>query len=406
MSERIQKWLSTAGVASRREIERMIEAGRIQVNGQDATLGQKIGPRDRVSVDGRPVQHVHEPQPTRVLIYKKRVGEVVTREDPDGRRTIFRKLPRLASGRWIAVGRLDINTSGLLLLTNDGELARRLMHPSFEIERRYAVRVFGELSPEQIRALRKGVELDDGVARFDTIMPISAAEDDEDDPSPPAGYASNHWFEVTLRQGRNRMVRRLFASQGVEVSRLIRIGYGPVALGRGMRSGRSREAAPEELSALLAAVGMPAVKKVAKGAARGAVKARPRSASAARRGSDSEPLAKATPGKHPHAYLQKTTRRLPPDEQKPAARRSEKKADEGLKRRASKGRQSDSGQAAAPAGSRGEARNPARGKRHSQADGSRKPRAHTGRSGDRSGDRPDSPPPRRKHPKPTRQRGE
>ncbi len=244
MAERIQKVLADAGVASRRAIERLIEEGRIRVNGEPATLGQKIEAHDRVEVDGRRVGMPKKAEPSRVLLYKKRVGELVTRDDPDGRRTVFRKLPELSSGRWIAVGRLDINTSGLLLLTNDGELARRLTHPSFELEREYAVRVLGTIDEAVLERLRKGVELEDGPAHFDRIEP----GDNED------GEGANQWWRVTLREGRNREVRRLFESQGLQVSRLIRVRYGPVELGRGVKSSGWRELDEDELKALRVAV--------------------------------------------------------------------------------------------------------------------------------------------------------
>jgi 23S rRNA pseudouridine2605 synthase len=193
-----------------------------------------------------------------VLLYKKRVGEVVTRDDPDGRRTVFRKLPELESGRWIAVGRLDVNTSGLLLLTNHGELARRLMHPSYEIRREYAVRVLGEIDAAMIGRLRRGVELDDGVARFEDIvvadgLPLGAGDDDEAGKGAEK-VAANRWFHVALREGRNREVRRLFESQHLQVSRLIRIAYGPIRLGGGIRSGNCRELERDEIKTLLAAV--------------------------------------------------------------------------------------------------------------------------------------------------------
>ncbi|MDM4771130.1 pseudouridine synthase [Solimonas sp. SE-A11] len=238
--ERIQKALATAGVASRREIESMIADGRIQVNGQPASVGQQVSPQDRIMVDGRPVRLSAKAEAPQVLLFKKRTGEMVTRDDPDGRKTIFRNLPELDNGRWIAVGRLDINTSGLLLLTNHGELARRLTHPSFEVPRRYAVRVLGEMTDEKLSALRKGVKLEDGDARFDSIAP-GLNED---------GQRANQWYEVMLREGRNREVRRLFESQDLQVSRLIRISYGPVELGRGIRSGSYREATPDELRRL------------------------------------------------------------------------------------------------------------------------------------------------------------
>lgn len=246
MSERIQKVLATAGVASRRAIEQMIAEGRIMVNGRPALVGQKIDHEDKVRVDGRPIKLSRKEEKTRVLLYKKRVGEIVTREDPDGRRTIFRKLPELANGRWIAVGRLDINTSGLLLLTNDGELARRLTHPSFEIPREYAARVLGDVTPEVLANLRKGVKLEDGVAKFESIE----QGENED------GKGANQWYNVVVREGRNRLVRRLLESQGLQVSRLIRTAYGPIKLGGGIKSGSAREADPEEMQALLAAVGL------------------------------------------------------------------------------------------------------------------------------------------------------
>lgn len=250
MSERIQKMLATAGVASRREVERMIEEGRVLVNGRPATTGQKISPADNVRVDGRKIALSAKPEMVRVLLYRKKVGEMVTRDDPEGRRTVFRKLPELDTGRWIAVGRLDINTSGLLLMTNSGELARRLTHPSFEMVREYAVRVLGTVDDELIERLRRGVKLDDGMARFTTIE----RGENED------GQGANQWFNVTVMQGRNRVVRRLFESQDLQVSRLIRVAYGPIALGRGIKTGSYREATEEEVDALLDAVGMEQVK--------------------------------------------------------------------------------------------------------------------------------------------------
>jgi 23S rRNA pseudouridine2605 synthase len=253
MGERIQKVLAEAGVASRRAIETLIEEGRISVNGQQATLGQKIEVSDRVKVDGRAVRLAKKQAATRVLLYKKQVGELVTRDDPEGRKTVFRKLPELESGRWIAVGRLDLNTSGLLLLTNDGELARRLTHPSYEIEREYAVRVLGEMNDEILQRLRKGVKLEDGLAHFDRIEP----GDNED------GEGANQWWNVCLREGRNREVRRLFESQGLQVSRLIRVRYGPVELGRGVKSGGWRELTPDEMNRVLTQVGMERERKKA-----------------------------------------------------------------------------------------------------------------------------------------------
>lgn len=224
----------------------MIAEGRILVNGEPAKAGQPVSPTDRITLDGKPLRLSTKQEPPRVLLFKKQAGEMVTRDDPEGRRTVFRKLPKLDSGRWIAVGRLDINTSGLLLLTNHGELARRLTHPSFEVPRRYAVRVLGEITPEVLQRLRTGVTLDDGEAHFESIAP-GVNED---------GHSANQWYEVMLREGRNREVRRLFESQKLQVSRLIRVSYGPLELGRGIRSGGYREATPEELLALMSAVGL------------------------------------------------------------------------------------------------------------------------------------------------------
>ncbi len=252
-SHRIQKVLAEAGVASRRAIETMIGEGRIQVNGMPAEVGQKVAAGDRITVDGRHVRHSQAAESTRVLLYKKRTGELVTRDDPEGRKTVFRKLPALDTGRWIAVGRLDINTSGLLLLTNDGELARRLTHPSYEISREYAVRVLGEMTPEILKVLRKGVTLDDGPAHFDSIEP-GENEEGPGAESTRAGGA-NQWSRVKLKEGRSREVRRPFASPGLQVSRLIRVAYGPVKLGRGIASGSYRELEADELKAVRIAVG-------------------------------------------------------------------------------------------------------------------------------------------------------
>ncbi len=249
MSERIQKCLAEAGVGSRRQVEAWITEGRISVNGSPAVLGQKVEARDQIKLDGRRITLTATAATPRVLLYRKRVGELVTRDDPEGRPTVFRKLPELAPGRWIAVGRLDINTAGLLLLTNHGELARRLMHPSFEISREYAVRVLGTLSNEMIETLtRTGVDIDGHRARFDSLRAGSSEAD---------GESANQWWTVTLHEGRHREVRRLFESQGLQVSRLIRLAYGPIVLGRGIRSGSFREATVAERNALFQAVNLP-----------------------------------------------------------------------------------------------------------------------------------------------------
>lgn len=239
--ERLQKVLAQAGLASRREIERWIEAGRISIDGNKARLGDRVNPGQTVRLDGRPVKLSRQPSVTRVLLYNKPEGEICTRNDPDGRPTVFKTLPKLNRGRWVSVGRLDINTSGLLIFTNNGELANRLMHPRYEMEREYAVRVFGRVNPEDMNRLVKGIELEDGPARFDNI---------ED----RGGEGSNHWYHVTIREGRQREVRRLWEAVGAEVSRLIRVRYGDVELPRRLKKGRWQDMEPRELDRLLSKV--------------------------------------------------------------------------------------------------------------------------------------------------------
>jgi 23S rRNA pseudouridine2605 synthase len=206
-------------------------------------------------VDGKGVALARGEGPIQVLAYKKRTGEIVTRDDPEGRRTVFRKLPKLETGRWIAIGRLDINTSGLLLFTNSGELARRLMHPSFEIEREYAVRVLGEVDDEMLERLQQGVKLEDGQGRFEKVWRSDGPADDDAEPGEKSG-AANRWFQVVVKQGRNRLVRRMWESQRCQVSRLIRVRYGPVELGRGIRSAGYRALEEPEIRALQRAVGL------------------------------------------------------------------------------------------------------------------------------------------------------
>jgi 23S rRNA pseudouridine2605 synthase len=251
MSERLHKLLASAGFGSRREIERWIEEGRVSVNGVVAKLGDSASAEDDISIDGRrlPTRQIAAP-PRRVIAYYKPEGEITTRNDPEGRPTIFENLPRLTQGRWIAVGRLDINTSGLLLLTTDGELANRLMHPSHAVQREYAARVLGEVDTDVLKTLLHGVELEDGPARFESITDAG-------------GPGANHWYHVTLSEGRNREVRRLWETQGVKVSRLIRVRYGPLTLPRRLRPGRWQDLAPEELAQLLELVGLPAETPVA-----------------------------------------------------------------------------------------------------------------------------------------------
>jgi len=224
--ERIQKVLARLGVASRRALETMITQGQITVNGRAASLGEKITAKDRIQVNGRPIYFPRFNIPkTRIILYHKPAGEVVTRNDEQGRKSVFENLPKLKNSRWIAVGRLDIATSGLLLLTNDGELAHRLMHPSSAIEREYAVRVLGVVDQQMLTRLRQGVRLEEGLAKFDSIVAAG-------------GQGANHWYHVVLRAGRNREVRRLWESQGITVSRLIRVRFGPVSLPSAVRAGK------------------------------------------------------------------------------------------------------------------------------------------------------------------------
>ena len=226
VADRLQKILANSGIGSRREIEGWIRDGEINLNGAPATLGDKAGINDNLAVKGRFYRVVREDDDKRrVLLLHKPAGVVTTRSDPEGRRTVFDRLPPLKNGRWIAVGRLDINTLGLLLLTNDGELANKLMHPSSEIEREYAVRVHGKVTDEQLERLSTGVELEDGMARFDRIRA-------------DGGEGANHWYRVVVKEGRNREVRRLWESQGVQVSRLIRVRYGPIRLPKALQRGR------------------------------------------------------------------------------------------------------------------------------------------------------------------------
>jgi len=244
MDEKLQKVLANLGYASRREIERWITAGRISVNGKQATLGDRVSEEDKIMVDGRYTQRKKEQSPTRVLVLNKPIDTVCTSSDPEGRPTVFKLLPRLYRERWIAVGRLDINSTGLLLFTNNGELANRLMHPSHEIEREYAVRVLGQVSPETLKMLETGVELDDGTAKFVTICDAG-------------GQGANHWYHVTLKEGRNREVRRLWEAVGHKVSRLHRIRYGPVQLPRSIKPGRQEELDSSTTDLLLEFVGLP-----------------------------------------------------------------------------------------------------------------------------------------------------
>lgn len=223
--EKLQKVLARAGLGSRRELETWISAGRVKVNGKPATLGDRVTPADRITVDGRKIAAAEQAGNHGILLYNKPEGEICTRNDPEGRPTVYDHLPGLQHARWVAIGRLDINTTGLMLFTTDGELAHKLMHPSTQVEREYAVRVMGEVTDDMLQQLTHGVELEDGPASFDAI-------------ADGGGEGSNHWYHVTLREGRNREVRRLWESQGVKVSRLKRVRYGNILIPSHVKAGK------------------------------------------------------------------------------------------------------------------------------------------------------------------------
>ncbi len=252
MSEKLQKILAAAGLGSRRELERWIVDGRVSVNGSIATLGDRAEATDRIMVDGRPVK-TNKSESPRVLMYSKPEGEVCTTSDPDGRPTVFDALPKINSGRWIAIGRLDINTSGLLLFTNHGELANRLMHPSYEVKREYLARIHGDVDQKMLNNLMDGVVLDDGLAKFQTVKAQHSK-------SPEERTSSNQWFRCVLAEGRTREVRRLWESQDVEVSRLKRISYGPIELPSFIRRSEFIELEPKQVCSLFKAVDLKAPK--------------------------------------------------------------------------------------------------------------------------------------------------
>lgn len=233
--QRLQKLIAQAGLASRRQAEAWIEAGRVQVNGKLAKLGDRAASDDVVTVDGQPLPE--GAGSCQVLVYHKPAGQITSRSDERERPTVFDDLPELSHGRWIAVGRLDFQTSGLLLLTTDGELANRLMHPSSQIQRRYLARIRGVPSREQLEKLEAGVNLEDGIAQFEYLREKQ-------------GKGSNRWYEVALREGRNREVRRIWQAVGLEVNRLIRIGYGPVSLAQDHSAGEVRWLSRKEIREL------------------------------------------------------------------------------------------------------------------------------------------------------------
>lgn len=245
--QRLHKLLALAGLGSRRDMETLIASGRVTINGSVAEVGAGVIPTDVVRVDSRPVRLSFTPELPQVLIYHKPEGEIVSQDDPENRATVFDKLPRVKGGKWIAIGRLDINTSGLLIFTTSGELANHFMHPRYEVEREYAVRIFGELTDEQISILTNGIELEDGPANFDHIRATG-------------GEGSNHWYQVILREGRNREVRRLFEAFQLPVSRLMRVRFGPINLPPRLKRGMMMALEPKEVLNLLEWAGLEAPK--------------------------------------------------------------------------------------------------------------------------------------------------
>lgn len=263
MAERIQKVLARAGYGSRRQLEVLIKEGKVSVNGSIAKLGDQVDIGDSLRLDDKPLSAKRLWQkPQQVLLYNKPVGEVCTRKDPEGRRTIFQSLPTPEEGRWVSVGRLDINTSGLIILTTDGELANRLMHPSNEMDREYAVRVLGAVGPEIMQNLRDGVELEDGKAKFNDIQEAG-------------GEGANHWYHVVIQEGRNREVRRLWESQGVQVSRLMRVRYGPIIIPSQLKMGRWMMLEGDDVAALYEEVDLKVLVPKALGRAQRDKKMRP-----------------------------------------------------------------------------------------------------------------------------------
>ena len=241
--ERLHKLLAQSGIGSRREMEELIAAGRININGETARIGQSASPGDRIKVNGKLVHLKFSNRLPRVIIYHKPEGEIVSRDDPERRPNVFTALPRMSGGRWVAVGRLDFNTSGLLLFTTSGDLANRLMHPRYNLVREYAVRILGALSEEARQRLLEGIELGDGPARFDTLQEAG-------------GEGANHWYRVSLFEGRNREVRRMFEAVGVVVSRLMRVRYGPFILPPNLKRAQVLELGEGEVKKLLSDFGM------------------------------------------------------------------------------------------------------------------------------------------------------
>ena len=237
-SQKLQKVLAQSGLGSRRAMEEVIKAGKVKVNGEPAMLGMRVTTEDMIQVGRRQIKFKVTTRLPRVIVYHKSDGEIVSRDDPQGRRSVFEKLPVIRSAKWLAVGRLDFNTGGLLIFTTSGELANRLMHPRFEVEREYAVRLFGTLTPAQVQELKKGVRLSDGDAKFELL---------EDQ----GGEGRNRWYRAVLKEGRNRVVRRMFEALGLQVSRLMRVRFGIVNLPPRLKRGNWIELKEAEISELL-----------------------------------------------------------------------------------------------------------------------------------------------------------
>ena len=236
--ERLQKILAASGAGSRRQMEEWISNGWVQINGKTAQLGDKVSPEDQVTIKGSAIKLKWADRLPRIILYYKQEGEIVSRDDPQGRVSVFDRLPQAASSRWIAIGRLDINTSGLLILTTSGELVQRFAHPKFEVEREYAVRVLGEVSREQMQQLTQGIMLEDGLAQVERIVE-------------QGGEGVNKWYNVVIKEGRNREVRRIFEHIGLTVSRLVRVGFGPIGLPNRLKRGQFYELNPAEVAAIL-----------------------------------------------------------------------------------------------------------------------------------------------------------
>ena len=261
---KLQKALAQAGMGSRRDMEELVRAGRVTVNGAPASIGARVGPGDLIQIDGRAISRSADSSPPRVLLYYKPEGEIVSRDDPGGRPSVFERLPQPRGAKWLAVGRLDFNTSGLLILTTSGELANRMMHPRYELEREYAVRVLGRLSEEQQAKLLSGLRLDDGMARCEAVHDRG-------------GEGANHWYHIVIREGRNREVRRLFEALHLRVSRLMRVRFGSVSLPRRLKRGQYVELPRPEVRQLLASLGLEVPSAAAAPAARSARRRHPAS---------------------------------------------------------------------------------------------------------------------------------